>query len=136
MSRCQDQKETSECILQWNYYGKVRESVKTISTNAEEDMKGKFKHNFIFIKISPEDIFKSSFLKLSGCVPIDICACFKRLYSRSEVKKESSLKFYLKLCGLNSKANMPFNKLWKFYSDALYLLKALTTAPLAERGLL
>ena len=41
MSRHQDQRETSECILQWNYYGKVGESVKTIltnSTNAEEDV--------------------------------------------------------------------------------------------------
>src|SRR4051794_3909016 len=89
-NRCQDQKETSECILQWNYYGKVGKFVKTILTNAEEDAKGEFRHNSIFIKISPEDVFKSFFLKLPSCMPIDVCACFKRLYSRSEVKKESS----------------------------------------------
>ena len=40
MSGRQDRRETSECILQWNYYGKVGESVKTISTNAEEDAEG------------------------------------------------------------------------------------------------
>ena len=40
MNGRQDQRETSECILQWNYYEKVRESVKTISTNAEEDAEG------------------------------------------------------------------------------------------------
>src|SRR5437763_9357640 len=100
MSGRQDRRETSECILQWNYYEKVGESVKTISTNAEEDAKGEFRRDSIFIKITSEDVFKSSFLKLPGCVPIDIRACFKRLYPRSEVEKESSLKFYLKLCGV------------------------------------
>ncbi|CAG8724040.1 4942_t:CDS:2, partial [Rhizophagus irregularis] len=67
----------------------------------------------------PEDVFKSSFLKLPGCVPVDVCTCFKKLYSRSEVEKGSSLKFYLKLCGLDSKADMSFNRLWKFYSNAI-----------------
>ncbi|CAB5149776.1 unnamed protein product [Rhizophagus irregularis] len=37
----------------------------------------------------------------------------------SEVEKGSSLKFYLKLCGLDSKADMSFNRLWKFYSNAI-----------------
>ena len=97
--------------MQWNYYEKVGASVKTISTNAEENAEGEFRRDSIFIKITPEDVFKSSFLKLPGCVPIDVRACFKRLYPRSEVEKESSLKFYLKLCGLDSKADMSFNKL-------------------------
>jgi DNA polymerase elongation subunit (family B) len=113
---------SSECILQWNYYGRLGETAETgcfsNPTNAEEDTDD-FRRDSVFIKISPEDVFKSSFLKLPGCVPIDVRACFKRLYPRSEVEKESSLKFYLKLCGLDSKADMPFNRLWKFYSDAI-----------------
>ena len=79
--------------------------------NTEEDMKEEFRRDFIFIKISPKDIFKSSFLKIPECVPIDIRAYFKRLYPRSEVEKESSFKFYLKLYELESKADMHFNRL-------------------------
>ncbi|CAB4475262.1 unnamed protein product [Rhizophagus irregularis] len=52
-------------------------------------------------------------------MPVDVYTCFKKLYSRSEVEKGSSLKFYLKLCGLDSKADMSFNRLWKFYSNAI-----------------
>lgn len=76
---------------------------------AEDDM-DEFRRDAICIKISPEDVFKSAFLKLPGCIPIDVCAYFKRLYHRSKVEKESSLKFYLKLCGLNSKADMSSNR--------------------------
>ncbi len=86
--------------------------------NTEEDVEEEFKRDSIFIKVSSEDIFKSSFLKIPRCVPIDVRACFKRLYLHLEVKKESLLKFYLKLCELESKADMPFNRLWNYYSEA------------------
>ena len=87
------------------------DKILSMKENTEEDVKEEFRRDSVFIKVSLEDIFKSSFLKIPECVPIDVCACFKRLYSRSEVEKESSLKFYLKLCGLKSKADMPFNRL-------------------------
>ncbi|RIB10075.1 hypothetical protein C2G38_2043783 [Gigaspora rosea] len=51
----------------------------------------------INIKIDPRLSFESSFLKLPGCVPIDVCA---------------------KKCGLNGKADMPISSLWKYYSEA------------------
>ncbi len=82
-----------------------------IKENTEEDMKEEFRRNSIFIKISSENIFKSFFLKIFKCVLIDVCAYFKRLYPYSEVEKENSLKFYLKLCELKSKADMLFNRL-------------------------
>ena len=41
-----------------------------------------------------------------------------RLYPRAEVDKKSSLAFYLKICGLGSKADMPYNRLWRIYSEA------------------
>ena len=74
--------------MQWNYYGKVGESVKTISTNAEEDAKGEFRRDSIFIKITPEDVFKSSFLRLPECMLIDVCAYFKRLFSLKSEKEK------------------------------------------------
>ena len=83
----------------------------SVKENTEEDVKEEFRRDSIFIKVSPEDIFKPSFLKIPGCVHIDVRAYFKRLYLRLEVEKKSSLKFYLKLCGLESKADMHFNRL-------------------------
>ncbi|CAG8673393.1 16412_t:CDS:1, partial [Funneliformis caledonium] len=83
----------------------------SIKENTKEDVKKEFIRDSVFIKVSPEDIFKSSFLKIPGYVSIDICVYFKRLYPRLEVEKKSSLKFYLKLCRLDSKADMHFNRL-------------------------
>ncbi|RIB10232.1 hypothetical protein C2G38_2250893 [Gigaspora rosea] len=98
--------ETSEDVIQWNYYGRLGEMTtsneySSMKENAEEGVE-EFRRDSVFIKVSPEDVFKSSFLKIPGCIPIDVHACFKRLYPRSEVEKESSLKFYLKLCGLKN----------------------------------
>ncbi|RGB22353.1 hypothetical protein C1646_776218 [Rhizophagus diaphanus] len=53
-----------------------------------------------------------------GCVPIDVHVCFKKLYPRAEVDRKSSLAFYLKKCRLDGKADMPYNKMWRIYSEA------------------
>ena len=87
------------------------DEILSVKENTEKDVEEEFRRDSIFIKVSLKDIFKSSFLKISECISINIYACFKRLYPHSEVKKESLLKFYLKLCGLKSKADMPFNRL-------------------------
>ncbi|RIB15868.1 hypothetical protein C2G38_2191387 [Gigaspora rosea] len=57
----------------------------------------------VIINISPKNNYISTFLKVPGCVPIDIRACFKKLYPRAEVDRKSSLAFYLKICGLAKK---------------------------------
>ncbi|RIB05266.1 hypothetical protein C2G38_2220095 [Gigaspora rosea] len=61
-----------------------------------------------------EEIIKWKYRK--RCIPIDVRACFKKLYPKSEA---SSLKYYLNICGLDSKADMPYNKMWKYYEDAI-----------------
>ena len=104
----------------------------SVKKNIEEDVKEEFKRDSIFIKVSLEDIFKSSFLKIPRCALIDVRACFKRLYPHSEVEKESSLKFYLKLCGLESKADMHFNRLWNYYSEAKELSSDITARNMHE----
>ena len=88
--------ETSEDIIQWNYYGRLGEvttSDETLSVkeNTEEDVEEEFRRDSVFIKVSPEDIFKSSFLKIPGCVPINVCACFKRLYLAQKWKRKVRL---------------------------------------------
>ncbi|PKY34642.1 ribonuclease H-like protein [Rhizophagus irregularis] len=132
--------KSSEKIIKWNYRGKIgaksentfkkkgkkknnentdSENTLHILENGEEDTEVKeFLGGPIKIKISAEDNFFSSFLKLPGCVPIDVRVCLKKRYSRSEVEKEGSLKFFLQKCGLDAKADMPYDKLWKTYSEA------------------
>ncbi|POG82469.1 hypothetical protein GLOIN_2v1469774 [Rhizophagus irregularis DAOM 181602=DAOM 197198] len=132
--------ETKEEIIKWKYRGKIgaksentfkkkekkknsedRDSENTlhILENGEEDTEVKeFLGGPIKIKISAEDNFFSSFLKLPGCVPIDVRVCLKKRYPRSEVEKEGSLKFFLQKCGLDAKVDMPYNKMWKTYSEA------------------
>src|SRR6185437_4372010 len=42
--------------------------------------------------------------------------CFMKLYSKAE---KSSLAFYLNECGLESKLDMPFHRMFKYYRNAL-----------------
>ncbi len=108
------------------------DEILSVKENIEEDVREKFRRDSVFIKISLEDIFKSSFLKILGCISIDIHVCFKRLYSYSKVKKKSSFKFYLKLCGLENKADMSFNRLWNYYSKAKELSSDITAKNIHE----
>lgn len=70
------------------------------------------------IKISAEEVFFSTFLKVPGCVPIDVRVCYKKLFPKTEAVKASSLKFYLSISGLESKVDMPIKRMWQYYKDA------------------
>jgi DNA polymerase elongation subunit (family B) len=126
--------ETKEDILKWKYRKKIgaksenkfnmkgkkknTDKEETIWGSGEEVEEEKDFMGAIKIKITAEEDFYSSFLKLPGCVPIDARVCLKKRYPRAEVEKEGSLKFFLKKCGLDAKADMPYNKMWKIYSEA------------------
>jgi DNA polymerase elongation subunit (family B) len=86
---------TDEAILRWNYC---------------RDKK---------VKITAEEIFYSSYLKVPGCVPIDVRVCYKKLFPKSETPKAGSLKFYLEVSGLAGKADMPVKRMWRYYEAAL-----------------
>ncbi|RHZ76254.1 hypothetical protein Glove_199g123 [Diversispora epigaea] len=75
----------------------------------------KWKYRRSEIKINDEK-FYSKYLKIPGCIPIDVRACFKKLYQKSEA---SSLKYYLEKCGLGNKADMPITTMNKIYEDAI-----------------
>jgi hypothetical protein len=74
--------ETKEEILKWKYRGKIgakseNDFVKKYPVKAleegEEDLEEKeYMGGPIKIKITAEEDFFSSFLKLPGCVPIDV----------------------------------------------------------------
>lgn len=85
---------TDESVYRWNY---------------RQDQK---------IKISSEESFLSSYLKVPGCVPIDVRVCYKKLFPKSETPKAGSLKFYLEVSGLAGKADMPFQRMWRYYEAA------------------
>ena len=122
MSANPHKKADAESILIWNYFG---EKGKPLTNGffqrsqwvkkADKDPKKILGRDFINIKINPTLNFESSFLKLPGCVPIDVRTSFMQLHPHSE---KTSLKFFLEKCGLDGKADMPMSKLWKYYSEA------------------
>ncbi|GBB97419.1 hypothetical protein RclHR1_29900002 [Rhizophagus clarus] len=125
--------ETKEEILKWKYRGKIgaksenvfkrkgkntdEEEIVWRSGEEVEEVK-EYLGGPIKIKITAEEDFYSSFLKLPGCVPIDVRVCLKKYFSKAEVEKGGSLKFFLKKCGLDAKADMPYDEMWKIYSEA------------------
>lgn len=70
------------------------------------------------IKISAEENFNIDVLNIPGCVCIDVRVCYKKIYPKSVTTTGSSLKFYLKLSKLDSKADMPITKMWSIYDAA------------------
>lgn len=94
MSASPDTKLTEENVLSW----KVRRDQK--------------------IKISPEETFFSTYMTLPGCVPIDIRACYKKIFPKGETPARGSLKFYLGLVKLPGKADMPYKRMDRYYDAA------------------
>ncbi|GES95250.1 DNA polymerase family B-domain-containing protein [Rhizophagus clarus] len=113
----------TQSILIWNYFGGTGKPLSSGFFHRDQWAK-KTDRNFrriegresINIKFGTNNLsFESSFLKLPGCVPIDVCASLLQLFPRSERR---SLKYFLEDCGLDSKADLPMSKLWKYYSEA------------------
>ncbi|RIA79200.1 hypothetical protein C1645_746067 [Glomus cerebriforme] len=113
----------TQSILIWNYFGGIGKPLSSGYFHRDQWVK-KTDRNFrktegresINIKFGSNGLsFESSFLKLPGCVPIDVCASLLQLFPRSEKR---SLKYFLEECGLDSKADLPMSKLWKYYSEA------------------
>jgi len=75
----------------------------------------KWQYQYNVIKINNRN-FHSKHLKISKCIAIDILFCFMKLYSKAE---KSSLAFYLNKCGLESKMDIPFHYMFKYYRNAL-----------------
>jgi DNA polymerase elongation subunit (family B) len=68
------------------------------------------------IKIAPDVApFYSSYLKVPGCVPVDVRVCYKKLYPKNGPPKAGSLRYYLALVGLPGKADMPHTRMWRHY---------------------
>lgn len=67
------------------------------------------------IKISAEETMTVTYLKVPGCIPIDVRVCYKKLYPKSDVAANGSLNFYLSLVGLASKEDMPIKQMWDHY---------------------
>jgi DNA polymerase elongation subunit (family B) len=97
--------QTDDAVMKWNY---------------QTDKK---------IKITAEESMVVNFLKVPGSVPIDVRVCFKKLYPKSEVAKGSSLAFYLGLCGMAGKADLPIKRMWRYYRQALALQPGATLQP-------
>lgn len=69
-----------------------------------------------------------SYLKIIGCITIDARVCLRKLYPKAE---KTSLKYFLEICNLGGKADMPIKKMWNFYKRAA----GLSTAGLSTEAL-
>jgi DNA polymerase elongation subunit (family B) len=67
------------------------------------------------VKLGNDISAKVTCLKLPGYVPVDTRVMFRQLYPKAEVGKSSSLAFYLRVCGLGSKADMSHTRMWRIY---------------------
>src|SRR4051794_40487277 len=113
----------TQSTLTWNYFSGTGKPLSSgyfhrdqWAKNVNRNFRRTEGRESINIKFSSNSLcFKSSFLKLPKCIPIDVCASLLQLFSCSE---KSSLKFFLEKFSLNSKADMPMSKLWKYYSEA------------------
>ncbi|CAI2183946.1 6186_t:CDS:2 [Funneliformis geosporum] len=83
---------------------KAKNVIKYFEKSGEDLKKKKNMGDSIKIKISAEDDFTSSFLKLP-------------------VEKKSLLKFFLQKCGLDNKADMPYDKIRNALSGAIGIEK-------------
>ncbi|RIA82671.1 hypothetical protein C1645_834996 [Glomus cerebriforme] len=88
----------------------------------------KWQYQYNKIKVN-DMLFYLKHLKIPGCVAIDVCLCFMKLYSKAE---KSSLAFYLNECGLESKMNMPFHRIFKYYRNALKEADAITAEQMCK----
>ncbi|RIB01390.1 ribonuclease H-like domain-containing protein [Gigaspora rosea] len=127
---------TIDGILRWNYYGGVGEPFykdffhkeqtwAKFSRKEDKDSKKIKNQEGVEIKITPEENFKSTFLKVPGCVSIDVLVCCKKLYPKSE---KNSLNYFLEMHGLGSKIDLPIKNMRKFYMQS----KKNTTSETAE----
>ena len=77
---------TIDSILRWNYCRGIGEPfykdfLKRIRKGKKITIIKKTKNREgISIKITPEENFTSTFLKIPGCVPIDVIVAFKKLH--------------------------------------------------------
>lgn len=67
------------------------------------------------IKISAEEKLTNMSIQMPGFIDTDARIIFKQLYPRAEVGQKSSLNYYLKLSKLDSKEDMPYNKMFAIY---------------------
>ncbi|CAI2187713.1 6733_t:CDS:1, partial [Funneliformis geosporum] len=80
---------------------KAKNIIKYSKESEEDSEEKKYMGGPIKIKISVKEDFTSSFLKLPGCIAIDIRVCLKKRFPHSEVEKEGSLKFFLQKFSLD-----------------------------------
>jgi len=85
-----------------------------------------------YVKINAEEKMLCSYLKMPGCVPIDIRVSFKKLHPKSETTAASSLRFYLGLSKLPNKADLPISRMRRFVKAARAAPSAVTAEQMRQ----
>lgn len=68
------------------------------------------------IKITADEIMTVSYLKITGCISIDVRVCFRKLYTRDSTVK-SSLNTFLALEKLESKDDLPIATMFRYIRE-------------------
>ncbi|RIB09495.1 hypothetical protein C2G38_2208747 [Gigaspora rosea] len=108
-------------VLEWMFN---HMSIKPSSI--EKILQWQYQYNAIKVN---DGKFHSKHLKILGYVAIDVRPCFMKLYSKAE---KSSLAFFLNEYGLESKLDMSFHRMFKYYEGTLKETNDITTEQMHE----
>ncbi|CAG8650873.1 14759_t:CDS:2 [Gigaspora rosea] len=95
-------------------------------SSIEKILQWQYQYNAIKVN---DGKFHSKHLKILGYVAIDVRPCFMKLYSKAE---KSSLAFFLNEYGLESKLDMSFHRMFKYYEGTLKETNDITTEQMHE----
>lgn len=96
-------------------------SIITKKESEENIEKFNFKRN-VMIKISAENtIYAKIIANFPGMLDTDVLPVFTKLYPKAEVGRKGSLNFFLKSNRIETKADMPYNRMFKIYERAIKL---------------
>lgn len=82
--------------------------------STESDL-AKWRYRSRMIKISADLSVRSRSIDVPGCVAVDTCIVYRRLFPRSE---KYSLNHFLKMMKLDTKVDMPYERMWKIYEES------------------
>lgn len=69
------------------------------------------------IKITADEVANISYLKVTGCVSIDVRICFKKLYPKADGELKSNLNSYLAREKLESKDDLPIFIMFRYLRE-------------------
>jgi len=84
------------------------------------------------IKLGAGNHDDAQYVSLFGIVPIDVRICYVKLFPKNETTNRNSLKYFLEISGLDSKADLPYQVMHRYHAEARILSTPQTAANMRE----